>query len=585
MAWRSLAATDGDHGTFVVSRAKGADSMTIRDSGGSAGLLGLMMDDLPLTTNWILRRAETVFGDRPVVTRTPDSGRHRYTYRAMAERARRLAAGLGQLGIRSGDRVATLAMNHHQHLEAYFGVPGMGAVLHTVNPRLHAQDLIHIVTEAADRVMIVDQALWPVWAAIRDQVPVAHTVVVEDGTGPVPPGTLPYEKLVAAGGDRPLGDVVGNDRQAAALCYTSGTTARPKGVAYSHRSLVLHALAEAGVDSIALSARDIVLPVVPMFHVNAWGLPYGAALHGSGLVLPGHDLTPVGLLMLMAETGTTLTAGVPTIWMGILAELDAHPDRYDLSRLHTMLVGGAAVPAAVLQGYRDRHGLRVLHAWGMTETTPLGSVAHVPAGVDAGPGPEGDHYRLSQGRPAALVEVRARGESGPVPWDGSTAGELEVRGPWVAAHYYGGDDDGKFTPDGWFRTGDVVTIDPLGYLVIRDRTKDLVKSGGEWISSVALENALMSHPAVAEAAVIAVPHPQWQERPVAVLVARGAERPSDEELAGFLAPQFAGWWLPDAYRWVDAIPRTATGKFLKAALREQFRSTLGADPQGTEEVR
>ena len=549
------------------------------------GFMGLMMDDIPLTTNWILRRAATVFGDRPVVTRTPDGGRHRYTYRAMAERARRLAGGLSKLGIRSGDRVATLSMNHYQHLEAYFGVPGMGAVLHTINPRLHAQDIVYIATEAEDRVMIVDQPLWPVWAAIRDRVPVVHTVVVEDGSGPVPAGALAYEEVIASGEDLPLDDRVADDRLGAMLCYTSGTTGRPKGVVYSHRSLVLHALAAAGVDSIGLAERDIVLPVVPMFHVNAWGLPYGAALHGSGLVLPGHDLSPVGLLTLLAETQSSVTAGVPTIWMGILAELDAHPDRYDLSRLRAMLVGGAAVPAAVLQGYRDRHGLSVLHAWGMTETTPLGSVAHVPAGVDAGPGPEGDHYRLSQGRPAALVEVRARGESGLVPWDGATAGELEVRGPWVAAHYYGGDDDGKFTPDGWFRTGDVVTIDPLGYLVIRDRTKDLVKSGGEWISSVALENALMSHPGVAEAAVIAVPHPQWQERPVAVLVARGAERPSDEELAGFLASQFAGWWLPNAYRWVEAIPRTATGKFLKAALREQFRDTLQGDPPAVEEVR
>ena len=559
--------------------------MISREADDDSGVLGLMMDDVPLTTNWILRRAATVFGDRPVVTRTPDGARHQYAYRDMAARARRLAAGLGQLGIRSGDRVATLAMNHYQHLEAYFGVPGMGAVLHTINPRLHAQDLIHIVTEAADRVMIVDQALWPVWAAIRDQVPVAVTVVVEDGTGPVPPGTLAYEQLVGEGQDLPLDDAVVNDHRAAVLCYTSGTTGHPKGVAYSHRSLVLHALAEAGTDSIGLAERDIVLPVVPMFHVNAWGLPYGAALHGSGLVLPGHDLSPGGLLTLLADTGATVTAGVPTIWMGILSELDKHPDRWDLSRLRIMLVGGAAVPAAVLQGYRDRHGLTVLHAWGMTETTPLGSVAHVPAGVDAGPGPAGDYYRLSQGRPAALVEVRARGEAGLVPWDGSTAGELEVRGPWVAAHYFGGDDDGKFTADGWFRTGDVVTIDSLGYLVIRDRTKDLVKSGGEWISSVALENALMSHPAVAEAAVIAVPHPKWQERPVAVLVARGAERPSDDELAAWLAPQFAGWWLPDAYRWVDAIPRTATGKFLKAALREQFRDTLGGGAQRTGEVR
>ena len=541
------------------------------------------MDDVPLTINWVMRRAATIFADRPVVTRTPDGGRHRYTYRALAERAGRLAGGLAALGVGPGDRVATLAMNHYQHLEMYFAVPGMGAVLHTVNPRLHPDDLVHIMREAGDRVVVVDQRLWPVWEKIRERLPALAAVVVEDGTGPVPAGSLGYEAVLARGEPVPLADGVADDRQAAAMCYTSGTTGRPKGVVYSHRSLVLHALAEAAVDSIGLSERDTVLPVVPMFHVMAWGLPYGAALHGAGLVLPGHDLTPVGLLTLLAETRTTLTAGVPTIWLGILAELDAHPGRYDVSRLHTMVVGGAAVPPSVLAGLRDRHGLTVLHAWGMTETTPLGSVAHVPAGVDPRPGPEGDAYRLSQGRPAALVEIRARGAGGLVPWDGSTPGELEVRGPWVAAHYYGGDDDGKFTDDGWFRTGDVVTIDARGYLVIRDRAKDLVKSGGEWISSVALENALMGHPSVAEAAVIAVAHPRWQERPLAVLVGRGSERPSDLELARFLAPQFPDWWLPDGYRWVDAIPRTATGKFLKTALREQFHDALedrGRDRRG-----
>lgn len=553
------------------SGRKGGIHMAMDSTDRGIPLRGLMMDDLPLTTNWILRRAAAVFGDRPVVTRTADGGRHRYTYREMAERAGRLAGGLAAMGVGPGDRVATLAMNHHQHLEAYFGVPGMGGVLHTVNPRLHPDDLVHIMSEAGDRVVVVDQPLWPVWEQIRLRLPGLAAVVVEDGTGPVAASAVGYEAVLARGDPGPLADRMADDHQAAVMCYTSGTTGRPKGVVYSHRSLALHALAAAGVDSLGLSERDMVLPVVPMFHVNAWGLPYGAALHGAGLVLPGHDLSPVGLLTLLAETGATITAGVPTIWLGILAELDAHPGRYDLSRLHTMLVGGAAVPAAVLQGLRDRHGLTVLHAWGMTETTPLGSVARVPAGVEEGPGPEGDRYRLSQGRPAAMVEARARGEAGLVPWDGATPGELEVRGPWVAAHYYGGDDGGKFTEDGWFKTGDVVTIDARGYLVIRDRAKDLVKSGGEWISSVALENALMGHPAVAEAAVIAVPHPRWQERPLAVLVARGAERPSDRELASFLGPHFADWWLPDAYRWVDAIPRTATGKFLKTALRAQFQ--------------
>jgi len=561
-------------------RGIGVDDKSLQEAPGShggRGLLGLMMDDVPLTTNWILKRAEHVFGDQLVWTRTPSRSLHRYSYRTMAARARQLADALAGLGVRPGDRVATLAMNHHQHLELYFGVPAMGAVLHTVNPRLSADDLAHILGEAQDRVVVVDQGLWPVWQRVAARLPDAQVVVVEDGLHPLPAGAIAFEALMARGDAAGFRDGIEDDRQAAAMCYTSGTTGRPKGVLYSHRSLVLHALAEAAVDSIALGEREVVLPAVPMFHVNAWGLPYGCALHGAAQVLPGADLSAQSLLSLLEETGTTFTAGVPTVWLSILAELDAHPGQYDLHRLHTILVGGAAVPARLLEGLRDRHGLHVLHAWGMTETTPLGSVARVPAALASAPLEETDRFRLSQGRPAALVDIRARSEAGLVPWDGVQLGELEVRGPWVARHYFDGDDADKFTEDGWFRTGDVVSIDPLGYVTIHDRVKDLVKSGGEWISSVALENALMSCPGVAEAAVVAAPHPLWQERPVAVLVSSGDERPDDEALRQHLSSRFAKWWVPDAFYWVDAIPRTATGKFLKSALRERFRDTYTGD--------
>lgn len=530
---------------------------------------GLMMD-FPLTLPVILRRAETLFPTREVVSRLPDGTIHRYTYADLGRRARGLAVALAGLGVARGERIATLCWNHAQHLEAYFGIPLAGAVLHTLNPRLGPDDLSYIVENAGDSMLIVDESLLPVYEKIRDRVRFKHGVVVTSATKPAP-GLLSYEDLVAKADPAAYVERTIDEDDAAAMCYSSGTTGRPKGVLYSHRALVLHSMGEAMVDSLALSEADVLLPVVPMFHVNAWGLPYACTLLGTKLVLPGPFLDPERLLELFERERVTLSAGVPTVWLALLAALDKEPHRWDLVPGMRMVVGGAAVPLSLIKGF-DRHGLCVIHAWGMTETTPLGSVSNVRSDLRGETGEQLYQTRAKQGMPAPLVEVRARGEEGLVPWDGAAIGELEVRGPWVARAYHNAPDSTDcFTEDGWFKTGDIVSIDPGGYIEIKDRSKDLVKSGGEWISTLALENALMGHPAVAEAAVIAVPHPKWQERPLAVVVLKPGSSATAEELLGFIEPLFAKWQLPDAVEFVDAIPRTATGKFLKTALRQRFK--------------
>jgi fatty-acyl-CoA synthase len=356
------------------------------------------------------------------------------------------------------------------------------------------------------------------------------------------------------------------------MCYTSGTTGRPKGVLYSHRTTVLHALGHGLADTLALSERDRVMPVVPMFHVNAWGFPYSATLFGAGQVFPGPCLDAASLLELIEGERVTVTAGVPTVWLGVLQELDAAPRAHDVSSIRVIAVGGSAAPPAMIRGFEERHGLRVLHAWGMTEMSPLGTVCSLPSTLTDAPRDAQLAYRARQGTPLPLVEIRARTVTGLAPWDGKTMGELEVRGAWIASQYFNQPDLGdRFTEDGWFRTGDIVTIDATGCVEIADRAKDLVKSGGEWISSVALESALMGHPSVAEAAVVAVPHPRWDERPLAVVVLKKGHQASDTELVDFLRPSFAKWWLPDAVEFVDAIPRTSAGKFRKSALRDRFR--------------
>ena len=538
-------------------------------------MLGLTME-YPLTLAAVARRAETLFGERPVVSRRGDGSLHRSTWAESLGRAHRLASALRGLRVAPGDRVATLCWNHDRHLEAYFAVPLLGAVLHTLNLRLHPDELAYIVRHAEDRVLIVDAALLPLLERFRARVEWRHVIVIGDGGGEVPAGMLDYEALLAAAPEaRPVLPEP-DERAAAAMCYTSGTTGRSKGVVYSHRALVLHSMATAMAGSFAISAADSVLAVIPMFHANAWGLPFTAALTGAKLVFPGKQLDPATLLELCQAERVTFTAGVPTVWLGVLERLDACPGAYDLSALRAIVIGGAAAPEALVRGLEERHGLTVLTSWGMTELAPVGTLGRLTPEGDALPPAERHARRMKAGVPGALLELRVRNEQGEVPWDGVSMGELEVRGAYVASAYYRPEEDGGwFTADGWFRTGDIASIDARGYLEIRDRTRDLIKSGGEWISSVALEGALMGHPAVAEAAVVAVPHPRWLERPLAAVVLREGQTATSAELVEVLRGRFPDWWLPEAVVFVPSIPRTSTGKFLKSALRDSLRGHYG----------
>ena len=536
--------------------------------------------DYQLTLPAILRRNEALFGYREVVTRLPDKSFHRYTYADFVRRAKKLSVALGELGLDKSDRIATLAWNSHQHLEAYFGVPCSGAVVHTVNPRLNPDDLAYVINHAEDKILLIDETMLPLLDAIRDEVHLERIFVMSaDGAVPdsAPDGVESYEDLLASADEDDFEYPDFDETDAAAMCYTSGTTGRPKGVTYSHRGICLHSMASAMPDMLGLRERDTVMPVVPMFHVNAWGTPFTAVLVGAKQVMPGPHLDPVSLLENLTLEEVTVTAGVPTIFFGILRKLDEDPDAYDLSGLHDMIIGGSAAPETMIRAFQERHGLRVLHAWGMTETTPLGTVCNLTTEKEDLPEDEKYRIRSTQGIPGPFIEVRARGDEGFVPWDGDSMGELEIRGPWVSGAYYKDEDPDKFTDDGWFRTGDIVSIAPGGYMEIQDRTKDLIKSGGEWISSVALENELMAHEAVAEAAVIAVPSEKWQERPLGVVVLEEGKSATEEDLIAHLARSHAKWSLPDSIEFVEEIPRTAAGKFLKRALREQFKDYAPAE--------
>jgi acyl-CoA synthetase (AMP-forming)/AMP-acid ligase II len=526
---------------------------------------GLMMD-FQLTLPTILKRAETYFPSQQIVTRMPDRSFHTYTFADFGKRARQLSVALQGLGLEPGDRVATLCWNHYQHLEAYLGIPCGGFVLHTLNLRLHPNDIGYIATHAGDKAVIVDKSLLPLWEQVKDKTEIEHVFVVEDS----------YEELLAGADPDDYEDPKLDEDTAAAMCYTSGTTGLPKGVLYSHRSAVLHTLGQALAAPLGLhvTEAETLLPVVPMFHANAWGYPYTCLMVGAKLVFPGPFLDPESLLEDFEQHGVTITAGVPTIWMGILGMLDKEPDRWDLSKLHSMLVGGSAAPRAMIAGFRQRHGKTVVHGWGMTETSPLATTSDYIGDLRTADEETQLDIVAMQGLPLPFVELRGIDDEGKeIPWDSEAMGELQVRGPWVAAGYYETPEQAeRWTDDGWFKTGDIASFHPRGYVMIKDRSKDVIKSGGEWISSVDLENALMAHPSIAEAAVIAIPHEKWDERPLAVCVLREGQTATPDELREFLAPNFAKFWLPDAFEFVDEIPKTAVGKFRKTALREQFTS-------------
>ena len=527
---------------------------------------GLMMD-FDLTIPVLVRHAERLHRHREIVSRRPDRSLHRTTYGAVIQRARQLADALRTLGVAPGDRVATFCWNHSRHLEAYYGVPGMGAVLHTLNIRLHPDDLAYIADHAGDSVVLVDRVLWPQFERFRDRASFRDVIVIGDDEPPIP-GTLDYETLLAAAGIHDF-DTVPDERWAAAMCYTSGTTGKPKGVVYSHRSTVLHSLGMSQADIDLFRERDTVCAMVPMFHANAWGAPYACLMAGSRQILPGPHLDSPSLLELLEGERVTVALGVPTIWNGLLQLLEREPNAHALS-LRAAGTGGAAMPASTIRAL-DRHGVPIVHLWGMTETSPLGSYSRLTDALHDADDDVRYRYRATQGRPAPLVEIRARSEEGLVPWDGETMGELEVRGPWITSGYYDSPETAdRFTKDGWFRTGDIVTLAADGWISICDRSKDLIKSGGEWISSVALENALMSHPAVLEAMVVGLPHPRWDERPLACVVRREDASCCAEDLLAHLAATFPTWSIPNAVEFRDSLPRTSVGKLDKKVMRQEY---------------
>jgi fatty-acyl-CoA synthase len=534
------------------------------------------MQDAQLTISSVMRHGTTVHADSEVVTATADGARTR-TYAEVGRRAAQLAHALRGLGIDGDQRVATFMWNNAEHLEAYLAIPSMGAVLHTLNIRLFPDQLVYITNHAEDQVVIVDDSLVPLLAKELPQLKtVSHVLVAGPDAASSDLASLRaagkevllYDDLLAGQPDTFDWPEI-DERAAAAMCYTSGTTGNPKGVVYSHRSTWLHSQAANTGNAAGLVSRDRVLPIVPMFHANAWGMAYSALMAGASLCMPDRWLQAEPLVRFIQATRPTVSAAVPTVWNDVLSYLDGH-EGVSLDSLRLILCGGSAVPVALQQALEERHGLVVRQGWGMTETSPLASVAVVPAGV------EGDaewSYRGSAGRLLSGVECRIVDDSGTaLPWDGESVGEVEVRGPWVTDSYYNSDDpevDDKFH-DGWLRTGDVGTLDPLGYIRLSDRAKDVIKSGGEWISSVDLENALMGHPDVVEAAVVGIPDEKWQERPLATVVVREGATVTPEQLRDHLAESFAKWQLPDAWAFIDQVPRTSVGKFDKKVVRRGF---------------
>jgi 3-(methylthio)propionyl---CoA ligase len=529
-----------------------------------------LMMNMPLMISSLLRHADRNHGDAQIVSRSIEGAIHRYTYHDAHTRCRRLANALRALGVGHADRVATLAWNGYRHFEVYFAVSGMGAIMHTINPRLFPEQLSYIVNHAEDSYLLFDLTFLPLVEALAPSCPKVKGWIAMTDRAHMPRSEvklLCYEELIDAHGDDfnwPSFD----ENTASSLCYTSGTTGNPKGVLYSHRSTILHAYGAALPDALNISARDSVLPVVPMFHVNAWSLPYSSAMTGCKLVFPGAQLDGKSVYELFEQEQVTVSAGVPTVWMGLLAHMKENNLRF--STLKRTVIGGSACPPAMLRSFQDDYGVQVLHAWGMTEMSPLGTVNTFRQKHDAMPKAEREALQYKQGRVIYGVEMKIADDAGEeLPWDGKAFGNLMVRGPWITSGYFKSE-GGNPLKDGWFPTGDVATIDADGYMQITDRSKDVIKSGGEWISSIDLENLAVAHPAVQEAAVIGVQHPKWDERPLLIVVKKKDATLTKEELLKFYEGKIAKWWMPDDVAFVDSLPHTATGKLLKTKLREDF---------------
>jgi fatty-acyl-CoA synthase len=535
-------------------------------------LRGLMMDR-PLLVSSLIEHAARYHGDTEIVTRTVEGPIHRYSYAEAACRAKRAAKALQRLGMRPGDRIGTLGWNGHRHFELYYGISGIGMVCHTINPRLFTDQIAYIVNHAQDRVLFVDLTFVPLVEKLIDQLKPVEAVVIMTDRAHMPSTSLTkalcYEELLAAETD----DLVWpefDENTASSLCYTSGTTGNPKGALYSHRSTLLHGLVTSL--SMEMTNRDAICPIVPMFHVNAWAIPYLAPMCGTKLVLPGPALDGASLHALFEAERVTCTSGVPTVWMGLLRHMEDKQLRF--SSLKRLLVGGSAVPLAMLKNFEETHNVRAVHGWGMTEMSPVGSLVMLSGKLLDLPPEQQYQYKLKQGRALFGIDMKiVDAEGNEVTRDGVARGELLVRGPWVISAYYEDDDASAaaFDDDGWFRTGDVATIDAEGFMQVVDRRKDVIKSGGEWISSIDIENMMIGHPDVAEAAVIGLPHPKWTERPLLVVVAKDGRTPTREAMLAYLAERLAKWMLPDDVVFVAELPHTATGKLQKLKLREQFR--------------
>lgn len=533
-------------------------------------MYGQMMDtDLTITS--LIRYAADFHGEQEIVSRRVEGDLHRYRYADAYGRIAQLAHALNELGVKPGDRVATLAWNGYRHLELYYAIPGIGAICHTINPRLAPEQIAYIIGHAEDTHLFFELSFLDLVGKLASELKTVRSFVLLTDDSHMPaaiPGLLSYERLLA---DKPaVYDWPAlEERTASSLCYTSGTTGNPKGVLYNHRSTLLHSFALCGGDWLCLRSRDAVLPVVPMFHANAWGIPYAAAMAGAKLVLPGPRLDGGSLCELFAQEGVTITAGVPTVWIDVLRHLEETGGR--LPTLERMMIGGSAAPRAMIEKFEEVYDVRMAHGWGMTELSPVGTLFNYKRDMANWPAEQRYTLQAKSGRPLYGVDLKIVDDEGKtLPRDGKTAGNLLVRGPWVASGYFKGEGRDALTADGWFRTGDVATLDGEGFIQISDRSKDLIKSGGEWISSIELENIAMAHPAVQEAAAVAIPHPKWQERPLLVVVPKAGKTVKGEDLLAFFKGKVANWWIPDDVVFVQSLPHTATGKVLKKQLREDF---------------